>query len=527
MTTLTPPRGLRRGTLLAGRYSIVEPIGSGGMGVVYRAVQIELSRDVAVKLMGNGRHAQPDHVVRFEREARMLAKLSHPTIVTIFDFGHADDGTLFLVLELVRGESLEARLRRGRIPWFEAIDLAVQVAEGLAAAHGAGVLHRDLKPSNIMLSSATATRVKLIDFGLARLATLDEGTPVTASSSALMGTPGYIAPEVAWTGNASPQADHYALGVVLFEMLTGEHPFARVDPRRDRLAHARACLVALSPEIPSALVALSCSLLSPDPAQRPRDPLAALSALVPSLPVSMASFTSPGGRHRHAAAFEPLTSSPLSPTARVSLAPPMAGALSRPMVEVTGDVVSLVTDRRLHEVRVRGFSMDKHPVTHGDWLAFVQAGGARPLPTWRGGRPSRSWWSCPVTGVTYAEASAYADWLGRRLPTEAEWVRATGGPQALSYPWGDRWQTGLCSTSWSEPWPQRRPGPIGLFAPAGDSAFGVSDLLAVWEWVSAPYESRGAVVRGGPWRDRCLPPSLHNRSWENEAASDVGFRCVR
>ena len=525
-----PSHGMRPGVVLGGRYQIVETIGAGGMGTVYRGVQLELARDVAIKLIGNGRPATAEQAGRFEREARLLARLSHPSIVTVFDFGRADDGTLFLVLELVRGESLESRLRRGRLPWLEAVETGAQVADALAAAHAAGVLHRDLKPSNVMLPSTTGPRVKLIDFGLARLANFAGDTPVTASSSAVMGTPGYIAPEYAWTGAVSAQMDHYALGLVLFEMLAAQHPFVAVDARADRLAVAQQRLRAAAPDAPDALVDLVLALLSPDPAQRPPKPAAELAALLPTPRMVSAGVGVAEGR---LAALDttPFAQSPATPSHAQRRArgagPPSPSTLARPMVDVDGGLVQLLVERRLHEVRLRPFSIDKHPVTHGDWYAFVQAGGVAPLSTWRAGKPQRAELACPVTGVSFEDAAAYAKWSGRRLPTEAEWVWAAAGADGRGYPWGDTWQTGVCHATWSEPYAQRRPGPIGMFTPAGDSPWGVSDLLAVWEWVSAPYQAQGAVVRGGAWRDRSVPPSLQNRSWEDEPSIDVGFRCAK
>ncbi len=525
----TPPRGVRAGVVLAGRYTIVEAIGSGGMGTVYRGVQLGLGRDVAIKLVGNGRSATAEQAARFEREARLLARLAHPAIVTVFDFGRADDGALFLVLELVRGESLESRLRRGPLAWPDAVDTGAQIATALAAAHAEGVLHRDLKPGNVMLSAATATRVKLIDFGLARLADFSSDTPVTASSSSVLGTPGYIAPEYAWTGAVGPAMDHYALGLVLFEMLAAQHPFVAADPRTDRVAFARDCLTGAAPDAPPALVELVLALLSPDPALRPAHPAAELAALLPSTTARTGAVKGSGSVTMLADGGATSTPTPSSPVRRPrpAVAPAPAAALARPMVDVPGGLVPLVLDRRLREVRLRPFSVDKHPVTHGDWYAFVQAGGADPPPSWRGGRPARADVACPVTGIGFDDAAAYAAWAGRRLPTEAEWVWAAAGPAGRVYPWGDEWETGLCDVAWSDPLERRRPGPIGLFSPAGDSVHGVSDLLSVWEWVSAPYQTHGAVVRGGAWRDRSMPPSLDNRSWEDAASADIGFRCAR
>ncbi len=143
--------------MLAGRFSIIEPIGAGGMGTVFRGLQLELQREVAIKLIGSGRGATEEQVARFEREARLLARLSHPAIVTVHDFDRADDGTWFLVLELVRGESLQRRLERGGpLPWQQVLDVGARMADALASAHDQGVLHRDLKPANVMLASGAS-----------------------------------------------------------------------------------------------------------------------------------------------------------------------------------------------------------------------------------------------------------------------------------------------------------------------------------------------------------------------------------
>lgn len=513
--------------VLAGRYSIVEAIGAGGMGTVYRGMQLELSREVAIKLIGNGREATAEQIARFEREARLLARLSHPAIVTVHDFGRAEDGTWFLVLELVRGESLAQRLTRGPLPWTEAVAVGIQIAEALAAAHHAEVLHRDLKPSNIMLSSAAVTRVKLIDFGLARLAHFAGEMPATASSY-VMGTPGYIAPEYAWTGAVSPQMDLYALGLVLFEMLTGSHPFAKLDHTADRLAEARANLKEHVGSAPPELHELVLALLSPEPARRPRDPADRLVELLDAHrrrppPDDSARFMETSAS---VFAHTPGTPAVQRDAPRMSTPPPPA-LVVRPTVHVDGALVRLLVETRIVEVRVAPFEMDKHPVTNAEWAMFIRAHGLEPPTTWEGPKPPRGEQSCPVTGVSFESAAAFARWSGRRLPSEAEWVLAASGPEQRPWPWGDAWESGLCHTTWEEPFEARRPGPIGMFSPGGDSAAGVSDLLQIWEWVSAPYQHRGAVVRGGPWRDRCLPPRLDNRSWENAPAPDVGFRCAR
>ena len=161
---------------LLGPYEIVSLIGAGGMGEVYRARDKRLNRDVAIKVLGEGLAQDQDRRARFEREARAVAALNHPNIVSLFDLGTEGD-ILYTVSELVAGESLRALLRRGSVPLRKTLDIAVQMADGMAAAHTAGITHRDLKPENVMVASDE--RVKILDFGLARQA----GREMAAASS--------------------------------------------------------------------------------------------------------------------------------------------------------------------------------------------------------------------------------------------------------------------------------------------------------------------------------------------------------
>src|SRR5262245_30414208 len=153
------------GVRLDERYEIVAPLGAGGMGEVYRARDLRLHREVAVKVLPQRLAQDQDALGRFEREARSLAALSHPQIVSLHDFG-SHDGLTYAVMELLEGETLRQRLQRGTFTWAEAVGLGAQMAEGLAAAHSKGVIHRDLKPENVILSRTGA--VKILDFGLAR-----------------------------------------------------------------------------------------------------------------------------------------------------------------------------------------------------------------------------------------------------------------------------------------------------------------------------------------------------------------------
>ena len=219
------------GTVVAGRYRVVRRIGRGGMGTVYVADQSPLHREVAIKVLRQDLAADDVAVERFRREAQVIAQLGHPHVVGVYDFGATDNGTLFIAMELLRGEDLLTRLRRkGPLSWPRALHIVEQIARAIAGAHAHGVIHRDLKPANVLLLNADGARdfVKVVDFGIAKL--VREGKSAVPASLTgegfVPGTVGYIAPENISGGTADdPRADLYSLGVTLFEMLTGRCPF--------------------------------------------------------------------------------------------------------------------------------------------------------------------------------------------------------------------------------------------------------------------------------------------------------------
>jgi serine/threonine protein kinase len=205
------------------------------MGDVYRARDTRLGRDVALKVLGDGFHDNAEYRARFEREARAVAELSHPNIATLFDVGR-DSGVEFLVMELVEGETLAARLRKGPLPIEAVCRLGAQIAGALAAAHARGIVHRDLKPANIIV---TATGAKLLDFGLARRFETGAGDTAAATVSreltaagTILGTVPYMAPEQVEGGPVDARTDLFALGSVLWEMATGPAGVRRPDRSR-------------------------------------------------------------------------------------------------------------------------------------------------------------------------------------------------------------------------------------------------------------------------------------------------------
>jgi len=208
-----------------GAYRVEGLLAIGGMGEVYRGRDERLGRDVAIKIVAEGLASEDKELLRFEREARTLASLSHPNILSIFDFGE-HDGIRYAVMELLRGETLRERMAKRSLPWRTATVIAVAVARGLAAAHAAGIVHRDLKPENVFLLADGG--VKVLDFGLAhRDPPPGEGKPPAAEET-LVGTALYMSPEQICGEPTDPRTDIFGLGVLLYEMLTGTRPFGRL-----------------------------------------------------------------------------------------------------------------------------------------------------------------------------------------------------------------------------------------------------------------------------------------------------------
>jgi len=241
------------GTTLNGRYRLEARIGAGGMSTVYRALDETLQRQVAVKLMNREVASDSDQLERFRREARAVAQLSHPHVVGVIDAGE-DDGRPYIVFEYVEGETLKERIRRcGRLPIAEAVAYAIEVARALGAAHARHIVHRDVKPQNVLIDEEGSAKVT--DFGIAR--TLDEDG-LTADGRVL-GTTDYVSPEQALGQPVTGQSDLYSLGIVLYEMLTGEVPFKGESQVAVAMKHVREALPDIQlrrPEVSAALAAV-------------------------------------------------------------------------------------------------------------------------------------------------------------------------------------------------------------------------------------------------------------------------------
>ncbi|MBK9548669.1 MAG: protein kinase [Gemmatimonadetes bacterium] len=331
------------GTTL-GRYTLLSRLGAGGMGEVWRAHDANLDREVAIKLLAPGTAADATTTERFRREALALSRLSHPGVATIYDFD-AQDGTAFLVMELVSGGSLETRLASGPLPIDEVAQIGAAIADAIAEAHQCGILHRDLKPANIVLTPAGAP--KILDFGIARLMGSHGEASKLTQTGMLIGSLPYMAPEQL-TGDADDsRTDIYALGVMLFEMATGRRPFLKERPEAlmfEIFGSAPPAVRSLRADAPAALDELIDACLSKDPARRPATATAVAAALrslgsgTSSGPVAV-----PGRDTIRAIAVLPLRNVSGDPVAGVLRRRPDRGDHLRPLADqgAAGDLAHL------------------------------------------------------------------------------------------------------------------------------------------------------------------------------------------
>jgi eukaryotic-like serine/threonine-protein kinase len=254
------------GDVIAGRYELEEIVGSGGMSSVYKAHDDQLERYVALKVLHPHFGDDEEYVERFRREARAVARLSHPNIVTVIDRGQAD-GRQFIVFEYIDGENLKEILEReGPLPVRRAVELGLQIADGLAFAHQHGIVHRDVKPQNVLV--APTDEAKVTDFGIARSLDVERGVTQTGT---VLGTSNYLSPEQASGRPVTPATDVYSLGVVLYELLTGVVPFTGQNLVAVAMQHVHEpapSVLERRPDVPLRLAAAIERALEKDPADR-------------------------------------------------------------------------------------------------------------------------------------------------------------------------------------------------------------------------------------------------------------------
>ncbi len=617
------------------------------MGAVYRATRLLIGDEVAIKILHVDR-ADANSSERFRREAQAAARLKHPNAVSIYDFGVSTDGLQYLVMEFLEGESLRQKTRLGSIDLSTATEITSQVCAALDEAHRRHIIHRDIKPDNIILESTpTGIRVKVLDFGIAKLRD-DTASHITQTGS-VMGTPHYMSPEQCLGEELDPRADIYSAGIVLYEMLCGRVPFNSPISTAVVVQHVSQpppSLRSINPAVPASIEAVVLHAIQksrdarpvtagawalelrmalqhagapatsysgfglqspvafpPDtpineetvergkPASRPQPGLpktihlaglrpdasivgsgrqtaesnAAMTAsLKRAIPIQyvggallilfagalIAFFLWPRGDRSDDDAVA-VNSNPAGGNSVTNSSQPSSGKPQRTenpappagMAAVTGGQFLMGSNdgdpdsRPAHMVSVRSFYLDVNEVTRDEYKKFVEATGHRVPANWGGADYPAGTSRHPVTAVTWDDAVAYAQWAGKRLPTEEEWEFAARGGSGLRYPWGDQWKAG-CANADAEGKHWR-----GLVSVGGyncGSPFGIKDLIGnAWEWTASdwvPYPGGRLadrstvgkkVIRGGSWESDSNYASTTYRSGYTGVGEMTGFRCAK
>lgn len=559
------------------KYEVLQWLGGGGMAEVYLARHRVHGALFAVKVLSVDLAQDERIVARFVQEARTAATLSgHPNIVPIFDIETTGD-LHYLIMQYLEGEDLGRYLKREKkFAWPVAINAIAQVADALVWASSKGVVHRDLKPSNLYLTQNG--RVIVLDFGIAKAA--DVPSALTMATERL-GTTYYMSPEQIRGEVCDSRSDLYSLGVVFFEFLAGKKPFEGDSYRAIELAHIETPapdLRQLDPEIPAAVSNVVARMLAKDPRQRynsPKELLDDLTQLIASAPSqAVAPVDQPIAVPEPAAAAPKKMSpaviallailvvaiagggaylalrpksapAPVSKTesAPKSNAPP---SLAETITDKTGETLHLVPagdfifganvkglDNQQQTVNLKDFYVDETEVSNAQYGQFCKATNHAPPQDEPITKPDY-----PVTNVTFEDATAYAQWAGKRLPTEMEWEKAARGTDGRTYPWGnDPWTTVPTELQPVNSSFERK-SPYQALNMAGN----------VFEWTTSPFPAKKAdfadmlktaqrptshqwkVIKGS-WfglKTDIFLKSYMRRGWPMDfGALSIGFRCVK
>ncbi len=579
-----------------GRYHLLEQLGEGGMATVYKAFDTRLERTVAIKVIRTDLDQDPQFLSRFDREAKALARLSHPQIVHVLDAGESD-GIPFVVMDFVKGGTLKQQLGSPMDPGSAARMLA-PIARALEHAHTQGIIHRDIKPANILLSEDG--RAMLSDFGIAKLLDPQTSAAGLTMTGVGIGTPDYMAPEQG-LGQATPQTDLYALGVVFYEMVTGRRPYAGDTPIAVLLKHATDPLPRprdLVPDLPIEVERVLLRALAKKPEDRYPDMAALATALEGLTDVTRPQGTRPsGGEGRSTsrplivalglalvglvvcggalvvawaalgglrgpttagtadpgptplteaapapatatdappeptaipAAVAAATIAPTTPPAPAATPVPVSDRDGMPQVYIPGG--KFVIGSRNEVLALDDFWIDQTEVTNAMYARCVAAGiCSAPSGT---SSETRAFYfqnpefdNHPVVYVSWDDAQAYCNWVGRRLPTGSEWEKAARGTDGRLYPWGDGSPNGGLANYDHQVGDTTA---VGSY-PEGASAYGVLDLAGnVSEWVDEWQDTGYRVVRGGSWTSDSVGIGAVARYGVTPTRkfSDYGFRCA-
>jgi serine/threonine-protein kinase len=546
---------LASGTVLADKYRIIDEIGRGGMGVVYRAEHIIMGKTVALKVVHPLLSINPTFLEMFKSEARHAATFKHEHVLTVHDFGEAD-GRFYLVAELLEGENLKSLLHHeGSLIPERAFKILLQICDAVAAAHRAGILHLDLKTENVFMLASENDQIKVLDFGLAQ----PKGdATIELENGMTIGTVGYMAPEQIMAGHVDERTDIYAIGVIAYEMLTGEVPFPGQTKEDVLQAQLRGETTKFPSNpvlkiIPREAKKAIAACYSANPERRPQtvEELAEkLQHARNEIERAAKRYTRRklrGGRgEERGASLLARAASAVAGMVRRRAGGPAApgGMVYVPAGEfVMGSNGGASDERPALSMPLEAYFIDITPVTNLEYARFVQATDHRPPSTWKTLSLPSGTGDLPVIGVTWQDAVDYATWAGKRLPTEAEWEKAARGTDARTFPWGNKWDPTYANWGGN---PRYLGGaslkPVGSF-PNDRSPYGCLDIAGnVKEWTSSWYKPYGPsdfrsddfgekfiVVRGGSYlsQDRSYLRVSNRSHVRPEEAGDIGFRCVK
>ena len=561
-----------------GKTRIESVIGRGGMAAVYLGYQEELDRRVAIKVLEHASHLDSELVTRFKREARTIARLQHPHILPLHDYGE-DDGLLYLIFPYVTGGSLGDALKTGAFDPARIDTILRQVASALDYAHRQGVLHRDIKPNNILIDGEG--HAVLADFGIARLMQDVTGADPLTSSGGIIGTPAYMSPEQAEGQTLDGRSDQYSLAIVVYELMAGHRPFKAETPVSLLMKQVNEPPPPLRNSTAINLVLQRALAKTPDDRYQTTTAFAeafsgalqeeTMATEVLKTDREFASAEPPPANLDSASAEPPTTApykQPVRMDQRVSLAAlgvlvvlaivallasspggVPAAALAPSATPAQADVppetpvIQSVDGYEMALVPPGCFAMGdagdggRQCLEESFWIDRVEVTNARygSHGEWTGDeRPRES--------VTWFEARDFCAARGGRLPTEREWEYAARGQESLIYPWGDTFDAARAVSSAGRANTQG-PAPVGS-RPDGASWVGALDMSGnVWEWTSTlyrdyPYADDGRedpaiagerVVRGGSYLagDGFLRAANRAGFAPDMKYGDMGFRCVR
>lgn len=514
------------GNKIDDRFEILSILGEGGMGVVYKVNDNILSQVVALKTLLPAFVQHEEALTRFINEVKVCLTLNHPNIIRVYDIRRLED-IYYMTMQYIEGFSLHEWLQENSARDIgQVLNVLKKICAGLEYAHRTGTFHRDIKPANIMMTKEGG--ILLVDFGLAKLA--DGLGNITRLGGA--GTPNYMAPEQKRGGEIDQRVDIYAMGVMSFEMFTGELPHL-VDESASQL----------NPKLNPKVNEVMDKTLAKDPSKRYGNILSFIEDLEEALATKVVPSREDASILEDKTVLEGAEET-AAPKARP--APEPESVIDMNMVPAghfwMGSSLNESkneTEKPRHRISLATYYIDKYPVTNQAYRKFIKEAGYSEPSFWAD--PQFNNPSQPVVGVSWQDAMEYAKWANKRLPTEAEWEKAARGEDNLIYTWGNEFSSGMANVDYS----MATTSQVDQF-PGNVSPYGCLDMIGnVWEWCfdwfeekyysMSPTENpqgpeRGVkkVIRGGAWDTISFNTRNSFRFFADPASKsqNTGFRCV-